>query len=167
MKNNKSFSVQLLILFLYVSVLSYFFANVEIAIEGSAGWAANLPTWRIEKHWLLDIFWGGRAMTGYHAWVFPFIAIFFHSSYAITRRFSWFYEMLILASLIYFWLAEDFLWFVINPAFTISKFSPEFIPWHKHWIVFAPTDYWVGSFLIGMLLYFASRKWADSEKIET
>ena len=38
------------------SVLAYAFANVEIQIEGSAGWAINLPTWRIEKHWLLDIF---------------------------------------------------------------------------------------------------------------
>ena len=62
----------------WVLLLGFFFANVEIQIEGSAGWAANLPTWRIEKHWLLDLFWGGRAMTGYHAWVFPFVALFFH-----------------------------------------------------------------------------------------
>jgi hypothetical protein len=51
----------------WVVLLAYFFANVEIQIEGSAGWAANLPTWRIEHHWLLDLFWGGRPMTGYHA----------------------------------------------------------------------------------------------------
>ncbi len=59
-------------------LLAYFFANVEIQIEGAAGWAADLPTWRIERHWLLDLFWGGRAMTGYHAWVFPCVALFFH-----------------------------------------------------------------------------------------
>jgi hypothetical protein len=37
-------------------LMAFFFANVEIQIEGAAGWAANLPTWRIEHHWLLDIF---------------------------------------------------------------------------------------------------------------
>ena len=62
----------------WVLLLGRFFAQTEIQIEGPAGWAANLPTWRVEQHWLLDIFWGGRAMTGYHAWVFPFIALFFH-----------------------------------------------------------------------------------------
>ena len=42
----------------WVVVMAFFFANAEIQIEGKAGWAANLPTWRIEHHWLLDIFWG-------------------------------------------------------------------------------------------------------------
>jgi len=59
-------------------LLAYFFANVEIQVEGAHGWASALPTWRIERHWLLDIFWGGRAMTGYHAWIFPCVALFFH-----------------------------------------------------------------------------------------
>ena len=61
-----------------VLLLGFFFAKLEIAIEGEAGWAQNLPTWRIEGHWLLDIFWGGREMTGYHAWAFSLIALFFH-----------------------------------------------------------------------------------------
>jgi hypothetical protein len=56
-----------------VLALAYLFARVEVEIEGEAGWAANLPTWRIEEHLLLDIFWGGRALTGYHLWMFSFI----------------------------------------------------------------------------------------------
>jgi hypothetical protein len=36
------------------------FAMTEIQIEGPAGWASNLPTWRIEKHPLLDILWEGK-----------------------------------------------------------------------------------------------------------
>ena len=67
----------LLRLLVFVLVVAAFFAQVEIQIEGSAGWAASLPTWRVEKHWLLEIFWGGRAMTGYHAWVFSFMALVF------------------------------------------------------------------------------------------
>ena len=41
---------------LSVFLLGFFFAKLEIAVEGDAGWAENLPTWRIEGHWLLDIF---------------------------------------------------------------------------------------------------------------
>ena len=37
----------------WIFLLSFFFSKVEIHIEGDAGWAANLPTWRIEQHWLL------------------------------------------------------------------------------------------------------------------
>jgi hypothetical protein len=140
----------------WVAMLGYFFANVEIQIEGSAGWAANLPTWRIEKHWLLDIFWGGRAMTGYHAWVFPFVALFFHFPIFLIGQWSWRLEARIIACIMLFWIVEDFLWLVLNPAYGVAKFTPAFIPWHKHWFAFAPADYWM-SIGIGSLLFFISR----------
>lgn len=73
----------------WVLVMAFFFANAEIQIEGGAGWATSLPTWRIEHHWLLDIFWGGRAMTGYHAWVFTFMALVFYSPLAFNGRGRW------------------------------------------------------------------------------
>ncbi|WP_426173687.1 hypothetical protein [Massilia sp. TWR1-2-2] len=129
----------------YVLVLAYIFAKVEIHIEGDAGWAANLPTWRIESHWLLDILWGGRAMTGYHAWVFPFIALSFHGPIFFTAAGSWQMEARIIAAIMLFWIAEDFLWFVINPAFGLRRFRARFVPWHKHWVCGAPVDYWIFS----------------------
>ena len=58
----------------------------EIQIEGPNGWATSLPTWRIEHHPLLDIFWGGRAMTGYHAWFFSFILLVFHLPHVIYGK---------------------------------------------------------------------------------
>ena len=125
----------------YVVLLGFFFANVEIQIEGAAGWAANLPTWRVESHWLLDIFWGGRPMTGYHAWVFPFMALVFHLPVVFGNRWSWLLEVRILASVALFWIIEDYLWFVFNPAFGAAHFLPEFVPWHKHWLFGMPTDY--------------------------
>src|SRR5450830_1359997 len=73
----------------WVAVLAFFFAQVEIQIEGGAGWAAALPTWRIEQLWLLDIFWGGRAMTGYHAWIFSFMVLMFHFPLAFLQTWSW------------------------------------------------------------------------------
>ena len=127
---------------IWTLLLAFFFANVEIQIEGGAGWAASLPTWRIEKHWLLDIFWGGRPMTGYHAWVFPCVALFFHFPLIFMRHFSWRAEARVLACIALFWITEDFLWFVLNPAYGLAKFTPALVPWHIHWWGPAPVDYW-------------------------
>jgi hypothetical protein len=127
----------------WVVLLGFFFAMTEIQIEGAAGWAANLPTWRIEKHWLLDIFWGGRAMTGYHAWIFPFIALFFHFPFLFMQKWSWRLEARAIGCIMLFWVSEDFLWFVFNPAYGLANFDPGHIAWHIHWFWFAPTDYWV------------------------
>jgi hypothetical protein len=136
----------------WVVLLAFFFAHVEIEIEGAAGWAASLPTWRIEQHWLLDIFWGGRAMTGYHAWVFPFIALVFHFPLLFHGRWHWRLECRALACIMLFWIAEDFLWFVLNPAWGLARFNPAEVHWHKHWLWGAPVDYWIYSCALVALL---------------
>ncbi|MBJ7310127.1 hypothetical protein ACFOLJ_07900 [Rugamonas sp. CCM 8940] len=142
----------------WVALLGLFFAQVEIQIEGAAGWAANLPTWRIEHHWLLDIFWGGRPMTGYHAWVFPFVALFFHFPLLFMQQWSLRLEARVLGSIMLFWIIEDYLWFVLNPAYGVARFDPASIEWHKHWLWCAPTDYWVSLCLGGLLLWFSYRR---------
>ena len=127
----------------FVMLLGFFFAQLEIAIEGDAGWAANLPTWRIEKHWLLDLFWGGREMTGYHAWAFSLIALFFHFPLIFSGDFSWAAEQRALACIMLFWVSEDFLWFVLNPAFGLRRFEKTHAGWHRHWWMGAPIEYWI------------------------
>jgi len=149
---------RLVLMLAWVVLLSYFFAQVEIQIEGSAGWAANLPTWRIEKHWLLDIFWGGRAMTGYHAWVFSFMALIFHFPLAAYGQWSWRAECRVIACIQVFWIVEDYLWFVCNPAYGIEHFLPENVPWHKHWLLGAPTDYWTFLLCAAVLLILSYKK---------
>ena len=138
------------LLLLWVALLGFFFARVEIQIECASGWAASLPTWRIENHWFLDIFWGGRPMTGYHAWVFSFMALMFHLPVFLCGQWSMKLEARIAGCVMLFWIIEDFLWFVLNPAFGIAKFSPQFVPWHKNWLGIVPTDY--VTFTIGALL---------------
>jgi hypothetical protein len=144
--------LHILLLLFWVLLLGVFFAKTEIQIEGANGWATALPTWRIEKHLLLDIFWGGRAMTGYHAWVFSFMFLAFHLPQAVLGHFSWRMEARCIASLMFFWIAEDFLWFVLNPAFGLGRFSPEHILWHKHWLLGVPSDYLTYMLLGGLLL---------------
>jgi hypothetical protein len=146
---------RLLFLLLWIGLLGLFFAMTEIQIEGSHGWAANLPTWRIEKHPLLDIFWEGKPMTGYHVWVFTFMAAVFHLPLVMAGRFSLRLEARCAGSVMLFWVVEDFLWFALNPAFGLGKLAPRFAPWHKAWFLGLPVDYTIfGS--IGVLLILSS-----------
>ena len=145
------------IYFAWVVLMAFFFAHVEIQIEGPAGWAAALPTWRIENHWLLDIFWGGRALTGYHAWAFSFMALMFLSPLAFNGCWQPRDLLLALAGLMVFWVAEDFLWFLLNPAYGWAHFDPAHVSWHKRWWWGAPVDYW-GGLGGAALLLLASRR---------
>jgi len=142
----------------WVALLGFFFANVEIQIEGQAGWAAALPTWRIPQHWLLDLFWGGRPMTGYHAWLFSFMALAFHLPAVMLGQWSWRLEARMLASIMLFWVIEDWLWFVLNPAYGLARFDPTHVPWHKHWWTLAPVDYWVSLPIAALLLTLSYRR---------
>jgi hypothetical protein len=146
------------LLLLWIFLLSFFFAQVEIQIEGAAGWAKNLPTWRIDHHWLLDLFWSGRPMTGYHAWVVPFMALAFHLPALVFGRWSWRLEARTVAMILFFWTAEDVLWFVLNPAFGWDKFTPAQVPWHKRWWLGAPADYWIATSIALTLFIWSYRR---------
>jgi len=139
-------------------LLAYFFANVEIQVEGAHGWASALPTWRIERHWLLDIFWGGRAMTGYHAWIFPCVALFFHFPMVFMGHWSWRAEARAIGCIMLFWLTEDFLWFALNPAYGIAHLTPQWAPWHKRWWGPLPQDYWTFSVIVVLMLWLSWRE---------
>ncbi len=138
-------------------LMAYFFAKLEINIEGAGGWAANLPTWRVEKHWALDLFMGGRAMTGYHCWALLLVAAVFHYPFLFTATWSLAGQAKAIAGLILFWVWEDFLWFVFNPAFGLRRFRPQHVPWHKRWVAGLPLEYWLGSALASVLLWWSTK----------
>lgn len=131
----------LLLLLAGVAALAAAFAMAEIQIEGANGWAAGLPTWRVEGGVLLDIFWGGRVLTGYHVWVFLFMALVFHLPLALTGRFRLRMEARILGSLMLFWVLEDTLWFAFNPAYGLGRLRSGSVPWHPRWLGIVPVDY--------------------------
>ena len=144
---------------LFILILSYGMANLEIQIEGGEGWAKNLPTWRIEKHWLLDVFFGGRAMTGYHFWMLSFVFVLFHIGILFAAEWSWLLEVRVIGGYILMWAAEDFMWFVFNPKFGIRKFKKEHIPWHPNWIAGLPVEYWVFAPLCLLLIRYSYLGW--------
>src|SRR3989440_12286548 len=107
--------------FAAIAVLAFAFAKVEIEIEGGNGWAAKLPTWRIQNR-LTDLLYGGRPLTGYHLYIQLFVLAFAHLGFALGAPFSLRAELILASFVIWFWILEDFLWFVLNPPFGISKF---------------------------------------------
>lgn len=143
------------VLLCWTALLAFFFAKLEIQIEGKAGWAANLPTWRIDKHPLLDVFWGGRALTGYHVWAFSFIILVFHLPLFMFGIFSLRHIARIFGCIMLFWVLEDFLWFVMNPAYGIKKFRSKHIEWHKRWFIGLPVDYWAFTAVSALFMWYS------------
>ena len=136
-----------------LAFLSIVFALLEIQIEGADGWAKGLPTWRYRSR-LTDRLLGARVVTGYHVYVHLFVFGLAHLAFAVVpAAWSWTVELRILAFLVLFWILEDFLWFVLNPAWGLKRFRPEHVWWHApNWWGPMPRDYWI--FLpVGLGLY--------------
>jgi hypothetical protein len=140
----------------YLLAIAWVFARLEIQIEGPNGWAANLPTWRISNRWT-RLFFGSRPLTGYHFWMLIFVMMTMHVPLVLQTAFwSWGIELRVVSFYILFFLAEDFLWFVLNPAFGIRRFKREHIWWHApSWWWVMPRDYWVFG-LLGCFAYAVS-----------
>jgi hypothetical protein len=133
------------------------FALMEIQVEGAGGWAANLPTWRLNMGWWARLF-PGRPLTGYHLSILVFIAIVAHLPFAFGLPWTRSGECQALAFVLFFWVLEDFFWFVLNPHFGVRKFRKECIPWHANaWWWIAPRDYWIAG-ILGILLYWFSHE---------
>lgn len=139
---------------LAILIAAFCWANLEIHIEGSHGWAGNLPTWKVDKHILLDLFYGGRPLTGYHVWAFSSVFFFFHLPYFFLHTWSLRMERHAIAGYNLFWVVEDCLWFLLNPHFGWSKFNKASVWWHKRWLLGLPLDYWVLGGVGALLLYF-------------
>lgn len=133
-----------ILFFAFLLAAAWLFALLEIHIEGEAGWATSLPTWRWQNRlsrWLL----GAREITGYHLYAHLFVALLSHLPYALGFvQPTLAAELRILAFLALFWILEDFLWFVINPGFGLSGFRRDRVPWHADtWWGIMPRDYWI------------------------
>lgn len=138
---------------LFILIAAFIFAKLEIEIEGPHGWAEKLPTWRVENHTLLDWFFGGRPLTGYHTWAFALILFCFHLPFFWSPG-SWSMrgELQALAAYTAFWIVEDFLWFVFNPHYGWRKFRRDSVWWHKRWLLRLPLDYWLMTGIVVALL---------------
>lgn len=142
--------------FLGVFAAAVCFALIEIQIEGPHGWAARLPTWRLESSWLNRLF-PGRPLTGYHLWILVFSCVMAHLPFAFGMPWTWRGELRAIAFVLFFWVLEDFFWFLLNPHFGLRRFRPQHISWHSRaWWWIAPRDYFIG-LVLAAILYVVSR----------
>ena len=125
-------------------IASTVFALLEVQIEGPNGWAADLPCWTVDNRWT-RVFFAGRPLTGYHFYLHLFVLTLTHLPFLLSLA-PWTpaAELRIVAFIILFFVIEDFLWFVFNPAFGVRRFRGEQIWWHrKSWWWLMPRDYWI------------------------
>ncbi len=135
----------------YFFAIAYVLAHLEIQIEGPHGWAAKLPTRRWDSPAVLR--WAGKPITGYHVCLISFILLFMHlpvlsQPWSIEREGETLSQFFLLAV---FW---DFLWFVCNPHFGLSRFNAEGVWWFKKWFLGLPASYFSG-LLLSMAAYAA------------
>lgn len=134
--------------FTFVFAAAIIWALLEIQIEGENGWAGKLPTWRFIIN--VKYFWQNE-ITGYHVFLMIFIILLLHTPFLYVP-WSIFLEMQIVAFYLLVNTLEDFLWFILNPAFGLSKFDKEHIPWHRNWVLGLPSSYWL-TLPAGFFLY--------------
>jgi len=112
---NKLFIHTLFILFFAV-----LYSILEIEIEGkNGGWAKNIPTVKS----------GIGIFTYYH--IYMNIIIILIITYSTIIIFN--YDIYLLLFFIIVWFSvEDFCWFVLNPYFTLKRYTKENIWWHAN-----------------------------------
>src|SRR5437868_12870410 len=119
---------------IFIILISYVLAELEIQIEGPDGWAKNLPTWRL-KNKFTYLLYGDSPLTGYHFWLIVFVILFLHLPFFFYSTWSLGQEFRALAGFFFISMIEDFFWFVRNPKYGINKFGSQHIPWHTQWIL--------------------------------
>lgn len=136
---------------IWMIILAYFHACQEREIEGKAGWARHLPTFRINI--FITKLLLAKEITGYHLYMLLMFLTIFHLPFLFIPI-SIKNEMILLGLMSYYWVIEDFLFFIVNPHFGIKKFKKGSISWHKRWCIFnlIPVSYFWGIFLGTILL---------------
>ena len=134
---------------MFLFLVATLLALLEVQIEGANGWARALPTWRAEGA-LIKAITGGRPITGYHLYLWLLLLALLHTPLLFTRI-TRELETRLLSWFLLLTVSWDFLWFVWNPSFGLSRFHPENIWWYSRWVLGFPIDYYIGlglSFLV-------------------
>lgn len=123
-------------------------ALIEIQIEGKDGWAAKLPTWRPHPESKSAKFYAkimsNKELTGYHLFLNIFLLLFMHWPFIWNWSWNIYQELEIMSLFMLFVVVWDYLWFILNPHFSMHDFGPTKVWWHKKWTGRIPTDYFFG-----------------------
>ena len=118
------------------------------ALEGAHGWAETLPTWYRRTTPAGRAFArvvGGRPLTGYHLFMLPTLLLALHFPLLAVWRWSLSAELETIATFLVFAIVWDFLWFLLNPAYGLTRFRRGLIWWYGGpWLGRVPSDYAIG-----------------------
>ena len=136
-----------LLLFLW----SFGLAGIEIEIEGGVGWAERLPTWYFKRGLtgrVYGVVMGQRPLTGYHVYAFTIPLLILHLPYVMGVDWTLAGELRTIATYFVLAVVWDYLWFVLNPAYTVRRFRRGNVWWFEvPWIWRFPLDYYLSILL--------------------
>jgi len=144
-------------LLIFTIIIAFIHALEELEIEGKTkhGWARNLPTKRFYNKFTKYII--GKEITLYHIYLIIRVFLFYHIVF-IFNSWTLKLECQILSCISFYFVFEDFLWFLLNPRFRLSHFKRRYISWHRRWIYnFIPVSYFWG-IIIGIALLLLGRQ---------
>lgn len=144
-----------LLLLFWSLFLAFLAAHLEVNIEGKNGWAKKLPTWRIQNRFTSTLF-SGAPLTGYHFWAFITFFSVFHLPFFFGVAWTPVIEIQVVIAFFVFAIAEDFLWFVVNPRFGLKRFNKKHALWYKMWFLGLPIGYYKAAIIVSCLLYISS-----------
>jgi hypothetical protein len=123
-------------------------AGIEVEIEGGYGWAERLPTWfrrRGSVGRAYGVVMGRRPLTGYHVYAFTIPLLVLHLPFVMGVEWTLAGELRTIATFFALAVVWDYLWFVLNPAYTVRRFERGRVWWFEvPWIWRFPLDYFVG-----------------------
>ena len=111
------------------------------------GWAERLPTWYFKRGKLGRVYglvMGHRPLTGYHVYAFTIPLLILHLPYVMGVHWTLAGELRTIATYFVLAVVWDYLWFVLNPAYTVRRFRRGEVWWFEvPWIWRFPLDYYL------------------------
>jgi hypothetical protein len=154
---------------LLLFVWAFGLAGIEIEIEGGYGWAERLPTWFLKRGLTGRVYgalMGHRPLTGYHVYAFAIPVIVLHFPYVMGVEWTLAGELLTLATFFAVAVVWDYLWFVLNPAYTVKRFAKGAVWWFEvPWLWRFPLDYFSGIALSIVLAGLAAWSAEDGQQL--
>lgn len=144
-------------------------AGIEIEIEGGYGWAERLPTWFLKRGIVGRVYgalMGHRPLTGYHVFAFTIPIVVLHFPYVMGVDWTLAGELRTIATFFAVAVVWDYLWFVLNPAYTVRRFRRGAVWWFEvPWIWRFPLDYFSGIVLSVALAGLATWPAGDADPL--
>lgn len=110
------------IIFFFIQAAMIATAFWESYIEGPNGWAKNQVGWKIQ--------FGNFTYTAYHIWLYYIMIPLLLALPLIVTGWDHHLFWILVFSYMIGATVEDFMWFVVNPAYPLKKFNPKDTTWH-------------------------------------